>query len=431
MKRKFQRFSRQYSLARRRHVRALKLHGRKPFFAIPAITFLSLCTIVVAGLLISSGGKPQLKPSDDTNIVMISHDKQERTVPTRAKTVGQLLKRLDIKLHDGDVVEPDVTTEIIGDNFRVNVYRAVPVTIVDGTSKKFTYSAAATPRSIVRQAGLTVYPEDNLQLLPTENFITESSIGERVVIKRATPVAMNVYGTPVAIRTHATTVRELLKEKNIKLGKDDTVQPGVNAKISDQTQVFLVRKGMQIATEEHPIPMPEEVVEDRSLTFGTVAVRQQGAPGKKLVTYQIELQNGQEVGRKIIQEVVAQEPVKQVVAKGVHFDPGADKAAVMAAAGIKQSDYMYVDYIISRESGWCHTKWQGEYGSCKPYHGTPTSSSTGYGLCQATPASKMATAGADWGPNAVTQLKWCHGYAQSRYGSWAAAYAHWTQKHWW
>jgi uncharacterized protein YabE (DUF348 family) len=431
MQKKLQRLQREYALAHRRNVRMAKRHAKKPVFAIPALTFLSLLVVVIVVWLVYSGGKPQLQPDDDTNIVMLSYDKQEQTVPTRAKTVGALLNRLDIKLHDGDVVEPTMNTDIRGDNFRVNVYRAVPVTIVDGADKTFTYSAAATARSIVKQAGMTVYPEDRLQIQPTENFVTESSIGERVVINRATPVNVNLYGTAVAMRTHATTVRDLMKEKNIRLGKDDTVQPGLDTKLSTNGQIFLVRKGMQIATQEVPIDMPIETVEDKSLSFGTQVVRQQGAPGKKLVTFQIELQNGVEIGRKVIQEVVAQEPVKQVVAKGVYFDIANNKTAVMAAAGLKPGDYRYADYIISRESGWCHTKWQGEYGGCPSYHGTPTSSKTGYGLCQATPANKMATAGADWGSNPVTQMKWCHNYAVGRYGTWAAAYDHWTTKHWW
>jgi uncharacterized protein YabE (DUF348 family) len=419
-----------YAIAHQRRVRALTRVAKKPLFTIPFATFMVLLALVGVAFVVLSGGKPQLRP-DDPNIVVITDGRQERTIPTRAKTVGELLKRLQIPMHKGDIVEPAASTEIIGDNFRVNLYRAVPVTIVDGARKTFAYSAAATPRSIVKQAGLNVFPEDRLQLLPTENFLTESSIGERVVIDRATPVNMNLYGTPLTVRTHAKTVADLLKEKNINLGKDDSVQPSLTEPLSAASQIFLVRKGTQLATEEQAIPMPVETVQDNSLTFGTVAVRQYGAPGKKLVTYQVDLQNGREVGRRLIQEVVALEPVKQVEAKGVNFNPGADKTAVMAAAGIKSSDYMYVDYIVSRESGWCHTKWQGEFGGCKAYHGTPSSSGVGYGLCQATPGNKMSSAGADWGSNPVTQMKWCSGYATSRYGSWAGAYAQWQKNNWW
>lgn len=94
-----------------------------------------------------------------------------------------------------------------------------------------------------------------------------------------------------------------------------------------------------------------------------------------------------------------------------------DKQAIMSAAGISSSDYTYVDYIISKESGWSSTA------------ANPMSSA--YGLCQALPGSKMASAGSDWQTNAVTQMKWCNSYATSRYGSWASAYNFWISNHWW
>ncbi|HET8669818.1 MAG TPA: G5 domain-containing protein, partial [Candidatus Saccharimonadales bacterium] len=230
--------------------------------------------------------------------------------------VGQLLDRLHVTLNEGDVVEPSQSTEIASDNFRVNVYRAVPVTIVDGDKKTFTYSAAATPRSVAKQAGLEIFPEDNLKTMPTENFLTESSIGERVVIDRATPIAVNVYGMQVNMRTQAETVEELLKEKNIKLSKSDEILPAKEAKIATTTQVLLIRKGTQVQTVEETIPIPVQTVDDANLAYGSTAIRQQGAPGRKLVTYQIELANGLEIGRKIIQTVDSQPAVPRIVAKG-------------------------------------------------------------------------------------------------------------------
>jgi uncharacterized protein YabE (DUF348 family) len=414
MRKKIKHIQQRAAVTRRRHVRTIKRLGKKPLFTIPFATFMALLVVVFVAFLIQSRGNPNFQPSD-SRVVVLNYDKHERTVPTHAKTVGELMQRLDIKLNEGDVVEPSKDTEIAGDNFRVNIYRAVPVTIVDGDQKTFTYSAAATPRSIAKQIGITVYPEDRLNLLPTENFLTESSIGERVVIDRATPVSVNLYGTPVTLRTHAKTVGELLKDKNIKMGKDDSVQPAQSTPLTASTQVFVLRSGTQIATVEEAIAMPVETVDDDSLTFGATALRQQGAPGKKLITYQVQLQNGKEVGRTKIQEVVAQEPVKQVVARGIHFDIASDKTAIMAAAGIAKSDYMYVDYIVSHESGWNYTA---------------HNSSGTWGLCQALPGSKMASAGADWQTNPVTQLKWCSGYA-SRYGGWAGAYQHWLSAHSW
>ena len=63
-----------------------------------------------------------------------------------------------------------------------------------------------------------------------------------------------------------------------------------------------------------------------------------------------------------------------------------------------------------RESGW------------NPFADNPTSSA--YGIPQALPGSKMASAGADWATNPVTQIRWGLGYIRDRYGSPCGAWAH-------
>lgn len=47
-----------------------------------------------------------------------------------------------------------------------------------------------------------------------------------------------------------------------------------------------------------------------------------------------------------------------------------------------------------------------------------------YGIPQALPGIKMASAGPDWQNNATTQIKWGYGYIKSRYGTPCGAWAH-------
>ena len=73
--------------------------------------------------------------------------------------------------------------------------------------------------------------------------------------------------------------------------------------------------------------------------------------------------------------------------------------------------------------------WQGESGW--NYKATNPSSGA-YGIPQALPGSKMASAGSDWKTNAATQIKWGEGYIKSVYGSPSAAYSKWLGRspHW-
>lgn len=95
-----------------------------------------------------------------------------------------------------------------------------------------------------------------------------------------------------------------------------------------------------------------------------------------------------------------------------------DPDTTMAAAGIAPSDYTYVDYIVSHEGSWCGTARYNSAGS------------GAYGLCQSLPGNKMASAGADWATNPVTQLRWCASYAAGK-GGWYASYLFWVANNWW
>ncbi|HET8709190.1 MAG TPA: G5 domain-containing protein [Candidatus Saccharimonadales bacterium] len=394
---------------------------------VPIVTFAVLLFVCgLTFLAFAQADNPTKR--QDARIVIISYDHHEQTVPSDQPTVDALIKKLQIPIHEGDVIEPSPDSKINQDDFRINIYRAVPVKIIDGHHDRYVYSAATTPRSITQQAGISTYAEDDLNSEPVDNFLKDGAVGETVVINRSVPVMINLYGANVPTRTTAKTVKDLLAEKQIDIKPADTIKPALDTPITAKMKVRVIRNGIHTFTETKNIAMPVKTINDSSLAYGTTAVRQHGAPGKKVLTYQIKVENGKEVSRKVIQSIITVHPVTQIVVSGTNL--GGIKGD-MALAGIAPSDYKYADYIISNESGWCPTKWQGEYGSCPAYHGAPSSSYVGYGLCQATPGYKMSSAGADWATNPVTQLKWCNGYAVSRHGSWAGAYSYWLAHHNW
>lgn len=423
MRKKITRYTAHYHQFRKKRVKKAHALARHPF-AVPVATLLGLF-LVTGGIYVFFRHKPD---TISPNVVVISHDKHQQIVSSKEPDVGTLLKKLDLKVNPGDVVEPGLDTPIRQDDFRINIYRAVPVQIVDNGQTTFALSARTTERSVASEAGVTIYPEDNLTMKPITDFVGTGGISEQVVIDRATPVNVNLYGAPIVLRTHATTVGGLLEERNIKLKPQDQVKPDPATPISVAGNVAVIRNGLSTVTVQEDFAMPTQTITDNSLSYGTSAVRQQGTPGKKAVTYQVNTQNGVEVSRTPIQTTIIQQPVAQVVVIGTNLS---GIKGDMALAGIAPAEYQYADYIISNESGWCPTKWQGEYGGCPVYHGAPTSSGVGYGLCQATPGYKMASAGADWATSPVTQLKWCTGYARSRYGSWQGAYNHWLSAHNW
>jgi uncharacterized protein YabE (DUF348 family) len=398
--------------------------NRRPYLL--PVMGLVLGAAIVGLIAFYRGGTQAFRPSD-SHVVFVFDNGKKQTVDTKADTVGDLVKRLQFNLIPQDVVEPALDTQIVEDNFRINIYHARPVTVVDGTNKVVTLTAQKSARVVAQGAGLKINPEDLATF--AQGDVKQNVIGEQVVVARAVPITLNLYGTQVPSFTQATTVAAMLSEKHIKLDNGETVTPGPQTKITPNLQIFILSKGSQVVTTQETIAYPTQQVGDFSLSFGTKVVRQQGQAGKQAVTYILTTAKDGTTTKKIIQQAIIENPVPQIEAVGSTIDIGGDKSSIMAQAGISAGDYAYVNYIVSHESGWCPTKAQGEH-TC-PAVPDNQFTSGGYGLCQSTPGTKMATAGADWATNPITQLHWCSDYAQRRYGSWGAAYNHWLASHNW
>lgn len=82
---------------------------------------------------------------------------------------------------------------------------------------------------------------------------------------------------------------------------------------------------------------------------------------------------------------------------------------MLASYGWSSSQFSCLDPLWQRESGW------------NVYAANPDGA---YGIPQALPGSKMASAGPNWQTDAATQIRWGLGYIQATYGSPCAAWAH-------
>jgi uncharacterized protein YabE (DUF348 family) len=405
----------------RRQLRKAKYLIRNPIY-VPVITGF-LLILLTFGLLGIFGNSKAIQVTPKTKIVIITHDGIRQVVPSNDKTVGALLKHLKIRINPGDVVEPSLNTHIYQDDFRINIYRAKPVEIVENSVRYFTFSAAKTPRAIADQAGIKLYAADKVTAIPNQNFLKNGAIGKQVVITPAVPVNLNLYGVLLNIRTPSKTVGGMIKEENIHLLPTDQVIPAENTLITANEQIYIVHKGIKIKTVNQTIPMPVQSIYVSNLAYGTNAIVQQGSPGQETITYEINSNNGV-VSSTPLATVVTTPPVTEIVDQG---DSLSGIQGDMALAGIPPADYSFASYIISHESGWCPTKWQGDIGYCPAGFSQQYAdyASVGYGLCQATPPIKMSAYGSDWPTDPITQLEWCNSYANSRYGGWYNAYLHW------
>ena len=282
-------------------------------------------------------------------------DGRKLTVKTAAVTVGEALARANIILNEGDKSDPDTSEQITGD-FNINIYRAQPVMIIDGTVHKLLLTAAGDAKSAAADAGLTVYDGDEITLVQNVNF------------------------------------RE----------------------IGDATVYQITRNGGRLLTLETDIPYETENVRDSSVPEGKEVVKEAGEVGRMKQVYQVNFINGVEAERVLVSEEIVKEPVTRVVATGTlqSIRPEWSQCAEwVKQAGVSEANLEAALTLIYHESG------------CRV---TATNASSGaYGIPQALPGSKMATMGADWETNPVTQIKWMEQYVTKRYGGWQEALDFW------
>lgn len=90
----------------------------------------------------------------------------------------------------------------------------------------------------------------------------------------------------------------------------------------------------------------------------------------------------------------------------------ADKEAILAAAGVPQSEWWAADWLINKESSWNARAINASSGAC--------------GLVQALPCSKLPCSLDD----PVCQVKWQLGYVNNRYGGYAGAVSFHKANNW-
>jgi hypothetical protein len=100
------------------------------------------------------------------------------------------------------------------------------------------------------------------------------------------------------------------------------------------------------------------------------------------------------------------------VASGPPPDPTSARGIayrMLSSFGFSTSQFGCLDSLWNQESGW-------QYNA--------QNASGAYGIPQALPGSKMASAGADWQTNPATQISWGLGYIKSVYGTPCGAWDH-------
>jgi len=382
-------------------------------------TFISV-SLAILGLVGVSAVNMAAQPAEALNEsgrLISVHDRGKETVfLTNADTLKDAFKEHGIEIDSHDAVEPGIDDKLVARDYQVNIYRARPVTVIDGSTRLKVVTPYQTAEQIIADVGISLYPEDTTSLSRSSDIVSDGA-GLQLQIKRATPFMLDLYGKKTEVRTQATTIGEMLKEKGITLGENDQMSLPASTAISAGLEVRVWREGKQTVNVDEPIAFGVEQIKDADREIGYKAVQTAGVAGARTVTYEVQIVNGQEVARTEIAAIVTTQPQNQVEvigskSKSLGYTGGGSKSEWLAASNIPQESWGYADFMVNKESGWNPNAVNKSSGAC--------------GLAQALPCSKL---GPNWS-NPVVALNWMNSYATGRYGSWEKAYNFWQANRW-
>ncbi|MBI3889477.1 DUF348 domain-containing protein [Candidatus Saccharibacteria bacterium] len=302
------------------------------------------------------------------------HDRgEEKVILTKTHTLKEALEEAHINLDNNDRVEPKLSEQLVASAYTVNIYRARPVIVVDGQVRQKVMTAYQTSDQIAKDAGIELHDEDKTVMRTSDDIVSDGA-GLELQIERATEFTFILYGKKTTAYSQARTVGEMLKSKDITLAADDTLSIPSDAVLTNGMTVELWRNGKQTITEEQAIAFETEKIQDADRPVGFREVKTQGSNGKKSVTYEVEMKNGQELSRKEIQSVVMEQPKKQVETVGskpVFSGSFAEALAKLRAceSGGNYANKKNPSYRGAYQYG--YSTWGNKYGIYDPADATP------------------------------------------------------------
>jgi resuscitation-promoting factor RpfB len=356
-----------------------------------------------------------------TKSVELDVDGEITTVATRADSVEDLLAQQGVEVTDRDLVAPAADTEL-----------------VDGADVVVRYARQVTLQADGQHSDVWVTALDAQEALTT---LADRGTDVRLVASRSGadgrpdlgvrldadgPVNVVADGQTLVAPDGAAGVDAVLEQQGVALGEHDRVSVAHDAAADPAVSVVVQRVAVTDVPTQTPVPFETQVQSDPNVYEDEPQrVAQEGADGTRTVVERVTTVDGVEESRELVSDEVTTAPVAKVVVQGAKKRPtGAAAAAdakeiargLVAARGWDSSQFQCLDRLWTKESNW------------NPSAANPSSGA--YGIPQSLPASKMASAGADWRTNPATQITWGLNYIAASYGTPCGAWGHSQARGW-
>jgi uncharacterized protein YabE (DUF348 family)/3D (Asp-Asp-Asp) domain-containing protein len=261
--------------------------------------------------------------------VVMDVDGQLLSWRTRAVSVQALLDEMGIEAgpYDGilvngnEVTLRDLLTPAIEalpfdtgaavpveERLRLNIIRAVPLTIVEDGRTIGLESFRPTVALALRDAGVQLGPADEVYPSPSAPVVA----GMDIEVKHAKAISLRTGASTRVIYTHQESLRDALAEAGFALGEEDRVEPSIEALVSNGMTARLVRVAGRTFTEKEPLERKTVFKPDDTLTgYATRVVP--GRDGVSVKEFKVVIEDGVERQRTLVKEYMEPEAVDTVI----------------------------------------------------------------------------------------------------------------------
>jgi len=365
--------------------------------------------LVLAGVV---GGTAAWSHSDKAIDLIV--DGHARTIHTAASDVSDALESVGYRPDRHDLVAPAPDSPVHDGSTIVFKRGRLLHLAVDGIPRDV-WTTASTVSQALDALGYgsadaaSVSRSARLPLTPTG-----------IEVRTPKTVTFVHNGARQQIRTTAATVGDLLDQLGVTPGADTQLSVPAATGITDGAVITLRQVTRQLVTQSAAIPFRRTTTRTAQLDKGVTKVVTPGRAGSRQITYEITYVDGKVGQRTQVRARVVRQPRTQVTQVGTHVDP------VPSYDGTPASAQAIARYLLagrgwSAQMGCLVELWNHE----SSWRVDAYNPSGAYGIPQALPGDKMASAGADWRTSAATQIRWGLDYIASRYGDPCGAWSTW------
>lgn len=243
--------------------------------------------------------------------VSLTLNGNKKEIKTHAETVHELLGELKINYKKQDYLSPSVNAKV-KDNMQIVWKPACMVILKLNGEEKKVWTTRKTVKEFLAESEIAIKEQDQLSI-PLEAKIKQGLI---INLDTAFQVVVNDGGEERTVWSTSTTVADFLEQQGIKLNELDRVEPGLDQMIGENVPINIVRVEKVTDVVEEPLEFATVTQKDSNLESGKQQVVQEGKTGKVQKTYEVILENGQEVSKTLISENMMENATDKIVAVG-------------------------------------------------------------------------------------------------------------------